>query len=260
MHIQTIRTHKIQPQDQLEDILSSYFRNLQEGDVVAITSKIISILEGRFVPQAQTDKLQLIHQEADLILDTNLHPYGIQLTIKHGILIPSSGIDASNGPDQTYILYPKNPQKTAHRIWQYLKTWHQLEHLGVILTDSHTTPLRRGVTGIGLAWCGFVPNRSYVGEPDLYGRPLQFTHINVLDALAASAVLMMGEGKEQTPLALIRGAPHLSFLDRPPNSEDITNLKIPLSEDLYAPFLDPSKWKTPEQNIVSKKSKNDESS
>ena len=127
-------------------------------------------------------------------------------------------------------------------MWIHLRQKFNLQKLGILITDSHTTLMRRGVTGIALGWCGFDPLYSYIGKPDLYGRPLKVTQMNILDALATTAVYAMGEGTEQTPLAVIRNAPKITFLDRGPTAEEIRNVAIPIEEDLYAPLLLAAKW------------------
>ena len=128
-------------------------------------------------------------------------------------------------------------QKVAALTWHFLREKHAVQNLGIIISDSHTAPLRRGVTGIALGWCGFQPLYSYVGKPDLYHNPLRVTHINLLDALATAAVLVMGEGNEQSPLALIEDAPKITFFDREPTPEEETSIHIPIAEDLYGPLL-----------------------
>ena len=75
------------------------------------------------------------------------------------------------------------------------------KNFGVLITDSHTTPLRRGVTGIALSYWGFSGVQNKVGTPDLFGRTLKMTHVNLADAFAAAAVLVMGESNESTPVA-----------------------------------------------------------
>ncbi|MCC8399262.1 MAG: coenzyme F420-0:L-glutamate ligase [Rickettsia endosymbiont of Platyusa sonomae] len=79
-------------------------------------------------------------------------------------------------------------------------------------------------------------------KPDLYNHPLKVTQVNILDALATSAVFVMGEGNEQTPLAIIKDAPKIYFLDRPPTIEEEKNILIPMDEDLYSPLLRAAKW------------------
>lgn len=200
-----------------------------EGAVLAITSKIVSLSEGATV-SGSIDKRTLVKREADQYLGEG--GYGIELTIKHGLLIPSAGIDESNSEVGDYILFPKDPFASAQLIWQGLRDHFGLRQLGVILTDSHTTPLRMGVTGIALSYWGFRGVSSKVDEPDLYGRKLKFTHIDVVDALAVSAVLVMGEAGECTPLALVN-VDSLEYVE----VVDPSEIRIPLEKDLYFPML-----------------------
>ncbi len=241
VHIKAIKTHKVIIGESLEDILDQYLTNLESGDALAITSKIVSFCQGKVVQKSSISKHDLIKQEADSILYADHNPYDLYLTIKDNILIPSAGIDESNA-NGVYILYPENVQSVAYTIWQYLRAKFSIEDLGVIITDSHTTPMRRGVTGITLGWCGFEPLHSYVGKPDIYGNLLRVTQINILDALATAAVFVMGEGAEQTPLAIISNAPKMSFVSRPPSLEEEKNVVISMAEDLYAPLLIGANW------------------
>ena len=140
--------------------------------------------------------------------------------------------------EEGYILYPEAIQEDAAQIWNYLRKKHRLRELGILITDSRTTILRRGVTGVALGWCGFVPYHDYIGRPDLFGKPLRVTICNLLDSLAAAAVLVMGEGDEQTPLALITHAPKITFVDRPPSKEEERFFFLSPEEDLYAPLLE----------------------
>lgn len=242
MKVSAVRTHPIMVGESLSVILDQYLTSLAEGTIVAMTSKIISLCQGRVVPKnAINNKFELVKKEADAHLKEQENLYGAYLTIKHNALIPSAGIDESNGGGM-YILYPHNSQQVAAEAWQYLRRKHHLNHLGVIITDSHTMPLRKGVTGIALGWCGFEPLYSYVGKPDLFDHPLRVTHINIIDALATSAVFVMGEGDEQTPMALIENAPKVQFLPRPPTPEEERMVRIPLEEDIYAPLLRSVDW------------------
>lgn len=243
MHTVPYKTHTITPGERLEDILDAYLPILNEQDVVAITSKILSLCQNRVVSkQAFPDKRALIQQEAEAYLAEDQDGlYGICLTIKNGLLIPTAGIDESNA-NNAYILYPENMPDTLMRIWEFLKARDGIQHLGVVLTDSHTSPLRRGVTGIGLGWCGFEAIRNYIGTPDLFGRPLRVSTANVLDGLAAAAVLVMGEGNEQTPLCVMKNVPNMVFQTRPPTPEERAFVSIPLEEDIYAPILSRVDW------------------
>lgn len=233
----------VKPYASLLPLLNDCLPKLTEHSIVAITSKVVSLCEGRIIHKSpEVNKKNLIQAEAEAYLeDEGENPYNIALTIKNGLLIPSAGIDESNG-ENIYILYPANIQDSAVKIWDFLRERDHLQNMGVLITDSHTTPLRRGVTGIGLGWCGFKALKNYVGTPDCFGNPLRVTQVNNLDALAAAAVYAMGEGNEQTPFAVIRNLPAIEFQSRPPSEEEINAITIPLEEDLYAPFLKKGKW------------------
>ncbi|QKX02220.1 putative folate metabolism gamma-glutamate ligase [Wolbachia endosymbiont of Dirofilaria (Dirofilaria) immitis] len=241
MHVEAICTHLIQHGEALEKILDCYISKLLEEKVVlAIASKIVSICQGRVICKTACSKEELIRKEADAIADIG-YQLGVYLTIKDDTLIPSAGIDESNG-DGMYILYPKDVQKTAASLWSYLRAKHCIKHLGILITDSNIAPMRLGVTGISLGWCGFEPHYSYIGKPDLYNKLLQVTQVNLLDALATSAVLVMGEGAERTPLALIKNVPRARFVTRLPTIEEEKNVKISIQKDLYSPLFMRVKW------------------
>ena len=243
MIVTTYKTSKISVGDTLHTILDQYLPILQEKDIVVITSKIVSICQGQVIRNDGTiDKHDLIHKEAEYYIDPEATHYDVMITIKQGTLIASSGIDESNG-DNFFILWPLEPHKSAQEIWNYLKKKYNLQKLGVIITDSRTTPLRWGTIGVGIAWCGIEPLRNYIGKPDIYGRPLRMTKSSVLDGLSASAVMAMGEGNEQTPLAVIRDANFVVFTDIPPTDKEIEDLIINRKDDIYAPLINSPKWK-----------------
>lgn len=202
-----------------------------EGKVLAITSKIVSLAEGRVVPKANQSKEALVRAEADIFLGEI--GYGTFLTIKHGHLIPSAGIDESNAEGEFYILYPAKPFETAANIRRELMGAFGLKLFGVVLTDSKTTPLRAGVTGMTLAHSGFKGVRNHIGAPDLFGRPLRMTQVNVADGIAAAAVFCMGEADESTPLALMSG--NIEFRDDP--VEEARECFVEPARDLYWPFF-----------------------
>jgi dihydrofolate synthase / folylpolyglutamate synthase len=199
---------------------------VKEDLILAVTSKIVSLAEGRLVDRSEIDKASLVKQEADVFYGEV--GYGCFLTIKHGLFIASAGIDESNSEGGEYILYPEDPFLSAKRLGQELSARWGIGNLGIILTDSHTTPLRRGVTGVGLAYWGFKPLRNLIGSKDLFGRELKMTQMNLVDGLSAIAVLSMGEGAESRPLALIEGADVDFTLE-----QDARDLVMPPEEDLY---------------------------
>ena len=209
---------------------------VHEGIVLAVTSKIMSLAEDRIVDREGADKRALVEQEADVFLGEIAH--GCFLTIKDGLLIPSAGIDESNSETGGYILFPKNSFESTEKLWRDLRLAWKIQNLAIVITDSHTTALRRGVTGVCLSYCGFHAVKSLVGKVDLFGRELRMTQMNLADGLAAAAVMMMGEGAEAQPLAVIENA-NIEFSEVV-NSREI---RIPLEEDLYYPLI--SSFKIP---------------
>lgn len=242
MIVKALKTHKIEPlaHGNYGEFVDQYITELEEKNIVAITSKAIAIMQGRVVRKG-VDKNKLIEKEADLFIPPNSTKYPFYLTIKNNILIPNAGIDESNA-DNHYILWPVNPQRVVNDIRAFLVKKFKRKHVGVILTDSTTSPLRWGVRGIGIVHSGFDPVYDYVGKKDLFGRRLEVTKVNIMDALAASAVFKMGEGAEQTPIAIISDISHITFQERDPTPAELDSLKIAIDDDIYAPILKSVQW------------------
>lgn len=242
MLITPIKTHKITVEDSdLFAVLDKYITRLDESSVVAVTSKIVAICEGAVVRMEDIDKNELVAREADLYLPAQESKYGFSISIKNNIFIASAGVDESNG-NGYYILWPKDPQVSANRIREHLSQKFGLRHVGVIITDSKTTPLRWGVTGVAISHSGFAPLNNLIDKPDIFGRPMHVTKVNVMDGLAGAAVFAMGESEEQTPLAIISDIPSVDFQDRNPTQEELSTLEIALEEDIYAPMLNRVQW------------------
>ena len=246
MKISSIKTHKITELDtDIFAVLDKYVEALEEGSVLAVTSKIVSITEGSVLKIEDGEdpeiKEKLIEENSQFYLKRSSSKYNISFTVTNNILSASAGIDESNG-NGFYILWPKDAQDSANKIREYLVQKFNLKNVGVVITDSKTTPLRWGVTGISLAHSGFNALNDYIGKPDLFGRPFVYEKLNISDSIAAAAVLEMGEGSEQTPLAVVSDIKSLEFQDRNPSEEEINNLKINLDDDLFAPFLKNADW------------------
>jgi len=241
--VTSIKTHKITTEDKdLFKILDRYLPKLSEKSVVAVTSKIISICEGRVKPIEKTNRQQLVEDEAELFISPSENPFGVTLSIKNGTFIASAGIDESNG-NGLYVLWPSHPQKWADKIREYLTQKFEIKHVGVIITDSKTTPLRYGVTGVAIAHSGFKALNSYIGKEDIFGKKMRVEQLNVMDSLATASVAVMGEGSEQTPLAVIEDVPFVDFQDRNPKQEELDSLKTTLDKDIYTPLLKSKLWK-----------------
>lgn len=238
MKVTAIKTRKfLPPEDNLWELLSN-IKNLKENSVVAVTSKVVSIAEGRCIPSSAITKDELAIKEADKYLPRELSPQGGVLhTIKNNMLIASAGVDESNGAS-FYILWPKDPQQSAKRIWRFLRKKFNVKNLGVVITDSRLVPLRRGVVGVAIGYFGFKVLKDYRGTVDLFGREFVMETSNMPDSLAATAVLEMGEGAESKPIAVISDVLDLEFTTK--NKDN--SLDIDEKEDMFYPLLSAAKW------------------
>lgn len=199
---------------------------LADGDIIAVTQKIISKAEGRLRRLAEvtpgeralalageTGKdarlVELILQESRALLRVR----NDLLIVEHrlGMVLANAGIDRSNtGADaDTVLLLPADPDASATRLRHTLETACGV-HLGVIVTDSVGRAWRRGTVGIAIGTSGVAPFLDLRGQSDRGRRILVSSDIAPADSLAAAAVLVMGEAAESTPVALIRGAAHFA--------------------------------------------------
>lgn len=243
MIVKAYKTHKISEKDtDITHVLDQYLPKIEENSVVAITSKIVAICEGRMVKTEMADKDTLIEQEAQYFLPRETNPYLVSLTVTRNNLVAGAGIDESNA-NGSYIFWPKNPQASCDKAREYLSEKYSIKNVGVIITDSRTTPFRWGVTAIALAHSGFNALKDYIGTKDLFGREFQFEKLNIADSLATSAALVMGEGSEQTPLSVITDIPFVEFQGRNPTTEEVDSLRIEMEADLYTPILKSVPWK-----------------
>lgn len=245
MIIKSVKTRRfLPPKDDIFNLLKESLNkaNLKERAVIVLASKVVAIWQGKCVKISDIkSKDELIKNEADFYLNRKKVPKGyVMLTIKNNILIPTAGIDESNAMGH-YILWPENPFGAARQIYKFIKKEFGIEKFGIIIADSHTTPLRWGTMGIAIAYWGFRPLKDYRGTPDIFGRKLKITQSNIADSLAAAAVLIMGEGKEQTPIAIINEIDFLKFGNF--DFEKENPLSIERDKDIYGPLINSMEWK-----------------
>jgi F420-0:gamma-glutamyl ligase len=235
MEIIPIKTRVINPpKDDIYPVIDEFCPILKEKDVFLVTSKILSIHQGLCIPINKIkNKDELIKKEADVYIPRKECPgEKVILTVKNNTLISNAGIDESNANGH-YILWPENPEKEAKKICEYLKNKFSLKELAVIITDSHTMPMRYGVMGISIGFYGLNPLKGYKDGKDIFGRKLKVPQSNIVDVLAVMGVVSMGECDEQTPMAIIRGADFVEFTDE----EKYEELLIPIEKDIYYPLL-----------------------
>ena len=236
----------------LDEALESAGWRIPERCVVAVSSKVVAIGEGRCVPipegadekQVKELKHRLAETEADMYLPRDpLLPYGRMFTIKNGshVGIANAGIDQSNG-NGYFILWPEDPMRSAREIRTHLMERHGVRELGVLITDSTSVPMRNGVVGVAIGYAGMRAQRDYRGTPDIFGRLLKFERLNVADSLATAATLVMGEGDECTPFVLIEDAPQVECAEME-SADPLLSLAVPLEEDIFAPFFKNVPWR-----------------
>lgn len=224
MIVEAIKTRIFREGDDLCAFITNYFRKIPPRSVIVITSKIVALAEGRTAPAGDASmKARLIRAESELAIPTKY----VWLTIKDGMVMASAGIDESNAAGKL-VLLPTNSFRWASAIRTTLRKQYGVDQLGVLITDSRTIPLRAGVIGVALGYAGFRGLRDYRGQPDIFGRKLQYACTDIADGLATAAVLEMGEGKEQKPLAIIKKA-SIEFCERIRRSE----LHIDVQDDMY---------------------------
>ncbi|MFH1546558.1 MAG: coenzyme F420-0:L-glutamate ligase [Patescibacteria group bacterium] len=229
MELIPLKSRLIQAKDNLLVILLESLKNASEkildGDILIVTSKVVSVSENRFAELSPTcDANKIAKQESDFWLGGNLFP----LAIKNRILIPRSGVDSSNVEMGKLILWPRDSWKSAEKLRsEILKKW-GLRNFGIVISDSTCRPLRWGVSGIALAWSGFEGVSDERGKKDLFGRKLKVTRRAIADSLAAAAGILSGEAAERIPFVLIRRS-EVRFTQRTQKPRP-----FPPKEDLFA--------------------------
>jgi coenzyme F420-0:L-glutamate ligase/coenzyme F420-1:gamma-L-glutamate ligase len=190
---------------------------LQDGDVVAVSSKYTAISEGRIVT---LDDIVVTPEAADIAARYSMNPRiaqlviqeadhvfggipGFLLTFKDGILSPNAGIDRSNIPNGYAVLFPEYPYRSAENLRQALREEFGV-NIGLILTDSWLMPGRLGTTGVALATAGFYPVQDERGKLDLFNNPMVVTRRGIADTICAAAQLVMGERDEARAVAIVR--------------------------------------------------------
>lgn len=226
MEIIPIETRIFREHESLFKFLKEHLPTLEAGDVVVVTSKIVALAQGKTAEIFE--KVKIIKREGNPVIKTKW----CYLAKKNGDWLPNVGIDESNARGRL-ILLPEDSYGVAVELRRSLIKHYRLKQLGVLITDTRSRPLRVGTTGLALAYAGFSGLKNYRGKEDLFGRKLRYTQSNLADALAAAAVVVMGESGERIPLALIRAAP-IKYSDRLPNQKE---LLMDPSRDLYGPLF-----------------------
>lgn len=228
MKITPVQTRIFKENENLAAFVASQIKNIPEESVLVVASKIVALAESRTVESADSRHFDALVRKESALAKKTKHAW---LTVKDGMTMANAGIDASNA-DGKLVLLPKDSYASAAKLRAVLRRRYKIKKLGVIISDSHIAPLRAGVTAHALGYAGIQGVRDYRGKKDLFGREMKISRTNIADSLATAAALLMGEGAEQRPLALITGAP-VTFSDKINRAET----RISIFEDIYGPLL-----------------------
>lgn len=191
---------EVLPGDDIGQLLIHAGADLQEGDVVVVTSKVVSKAEGRLVAGTRDDHLpaetvRVVARRGDTqIVETH-----------HGLVLAAAGIDASNVPDGMVALLPVDPDASAGRIRDTVQTEIGVD-VAVIVSDTMGRPWRDGVIDTAIGAAGVDVLWDLRGQRDTAGHLLEATVIAIGDELASAADLVKGK-LAWTPIAVIRGFP-----------------------------------------------------
>jgi coenzyme F420-0:L-glutamate ligase/coenzyme F420-1:gamma-L-glutamate ligase len=237
----------IQPGDDLPQIilngLARLKLQLQAGDVLVVTSKIVSKAEGRLF---DLNAIEPRLEAQQLALETRKDPRIVELVLREsqlisrkaagvlvtqhrlGFISANAGIDQSNvnGSEDTVLLLPVDPDASANAIRARLRELTGVE-IGLVISDSHGRPFRMGNVGVAIGVAGMPALLDLRGRPDLFGRELKISVQGYADLVASAANLLTGEADEGRPVVLLRG------LQFPPTDGHATDLVRPPEQDLY---------------------------
>jgi len=201
---------------------------LQDGDILVVTSKVVSKAEGRVATMTREDAIAaetarvVARRGAMLISQT-----------RHGFVMAAAGVDESNTAPGTVVLLPEDPDESAQRLRKALRNGQGDDrpgvNVGVVITDTFGRPWRAGQTDTAIGAAGVMPMRDHRGEADAWGNVLDVTVAAVADEIAAAGDLVKGKAL-QLPVALVRG---LSALVTEADGPGARALVRPSGEDMF---------------------------
>lgn len=214
--------------DDLPAIIADAVGGLEDGDILVVTSKIVSKAEGRQVVAA--DREEAITAETVRVVATKAHPGGVTRIVENrlGLVLAAAGVDSSNAPEGTILLLPVDPDASARALCAVLRERFGVR-VGVVVSDTLGRAWRLGQTDIAIGAAGLRVLDDLRGSTDAGGRRLEATIIAVADELAGAADLVKGKATG-LPVAVIRGLGQLvGDLDEP----GARAIVRPAEEDLF---------------------------
>ncbi len=214
--------------------------DLENGDIIVIASKVVSLAENRIVRATDVEPSQ---KALEIASKNVFDPIHVELAIREsveilrteGVLITEtssglicnfSGVDKSNAPDGKYILLPRNPDASAN---QYLKSLMKYtgKKLAIIITDTQGRPWRRGSVNLAIGCAGIAPFKYNKGKKDLFGRVLERSTVCQVDEIAMLVEPLMGQAGQRIPVVIVRGYSYSA------SEETAKDINRPKHEDMF---------------------------
>ncbi|WP_460066363.1 coenzyme F420-0:L-glutamate ligase [Streptomyces sp. YKOK-I1] len=194
---------EVQDGDDIAKLIAAAEPALADGDVLLVTSKIVSKAEGRIVraddreAAIDAETVRVVARRGTLRIVEN----------RQGLIMAAAGVDASNTPSGTVLLLPEDPDASARAIRDGLRDALGVE-VGVVVTDTFGRPWRAGLTDVAIGAAGVRVLDDLRGGTDAYGNPLSATVVATADELAAAGDLVKGKAAG-LPVAVVRGLAHV---------------------------------------------------
>jgi coenzyme F420-0:L-glutamate ligase/coenzyme F420-1:gamma-L-glutamate ligase len=223
---------EVLPGDDLAALIAGAAGWLRDGDVLVVTSKVVSKAEGRLVDLPVDEPGRAAALEAALTAETarvvaRRGPVRIVQT-HHGFVMAGAGIDNSNVDPSRIVLLPKDPDASARALRAALRERFG-RRVAVVISDTMGRAWRNGQTDVALGAAGLSALRDHRGEVDPYGNLLQVTEIAVVDQLAGAAELVKGKF-DRVPVAVVRGC---GLTGDEPDGAGVAPLVRDAAQDLF---------------------------
>ncbi|TFF91372.1 coenzyme F420-0:L-glutamate ligase [Candidatus Thorarchaeota archaeon] len=212
----------VQPADNLAELIvnAAGKRRLafQKGDILVVAQKIVSKAEGRII---KSDDVIVSERAREIAEKNGFNPVHVELALreassvireervlitetKGGQVCNFSGVDRSNTEAGSFILLPENPDLSAQRIRNQIRSILEID-LGVVVSDTQGRPWRRGSVAVAIGVAGLDAFKHNRGKRDLFDRTLKGSTVCQADEIACAAEPVMGQGAEGVPAAIVRG-------------------------------------------------------
>jgi coenzyme F420-0:L-glutamate ligase / coenzyme F420-1:gamma-L-glutamate ligase len=186
----------------LAKLIGDAVADLRDGDIVVVTSKIVSKAEGRVI---RSDRESAIDSETVRVVARRGQTRIAET--RHGLVLAAAGVDSSNTEPGTVVLLPEDPDSSARRLRKALSERRSVR-IGVVITDTMGRPWRNGQTDTAIGAAGLAPLRDHRGQQDTFGNLLEVTVAAIADEIAAAGDLVKGK-TAQVPVAIVRGLAEL---------------------------------------------------